>query len=160
MSEINGLRLAYRGLIAGLAGGHVWLAIALVLAIPAGDPIEPLRLLAAADPSSQVNSRPEALVFGLGAVQLVGGGLGMAFAYFVARYFTVRATLAVAAPCFAVLVWLVLRDRLGSLAGEPTVAIELTLLTASLLYGVMLGVWVPTRPEVARQPAGPRLAAG
>lgn len=150
MSEINGLRLAYRGLIAGLAGGYVWLAIALVLAIPAGDPIEPLRLLAAADPSRQVDTRSEALLFGLGAVQLVGGGIGLAFAYFVARYFTVRATLAVAAPCFALLTWLVLRDRLGELAGEPTLAIELALLTASVLYGVMLGAWVPTRPEVAR----------
>jgi hypothetical protein len=152
MSEINGLRLAYRGLIAGLAGGYVWLAIALVLAFLAGDVVEPLRLLAAADPSRQVDSRSEALLFGLGAVQLVGGGIGMAFAYFVARYFTVRATLTVAAPCFALLTWLVLRDRLGTLAGEPTLAIELALLTASVLYGVTLGAWVPTRPEVARAP--------
>src|SRR5918999_4862107 len=120
MSEINGLRLAYRGLIAGLAGGYVWLAIALVLAIPSGDPIEPLRLLAAADPSQQVDSRPEALVFSLGAVQLVGGGLGIAFAYFVARYFTVRTTLAIAAPCFALLAWLILRDRLGTLDVAPS----------------------------------------
>jgi hypothetical protein len=159
VSEINGLRLAYRGLIAGLAGGYVWLAIALVLAIPSGDPIEPLRLLAAADPSQQVDSRPEALVFSLGAVQLVGGGLGIAFAYFVARYFTVRTTLATAAPCFALLAWLILRDRLGAITVEPSLALEVTLLAASILYGVVLGAWVPTRPEVTRQPpAG--LAAG
>ena len=152
MSEINGLRLAYRGLIAGLAGGYVWLAIALVLAFLAGDAVGPLRLLAAADPSTQVDSRPEAFVFGLGAVQLVGGGLGIAFAYFVARYFTVRATLAIAAPCFALLSWLILRDRLGAIAVEPSLALEVTLLAASVLYGVVLGAWVPTRPEVARRP--------
>ena len=44
MTEVNGLRLAYRGLIAGLAGGYVWIAIAMLLsALAEGDPLRPLR---------------------------------------------------------------------------------------------------------------------
>ena len=44
MTEINGLRLAYRGFVAGLAGAYVWVAIAMTLsAIVHADPLFALR---------------------------------------------------------------------------------------------------------------------
>ena len=46
MTEVNGPRLAYRGLVAGLAGGWVWLAITLAGLLAAGvDPIWAVRSL-------------------------------------------------------------------------------------------------------------------
>jgi hypothetical protein len=143
VTEILGLRLAYRGLIAGLAAGYMWLAAAMVGGLVlAGDPLQPLRLLGG-------GSTREAVAGGLALLQLGSGAAGMGFAYFFGRYFTVRPTMAVAAPCFALLAWLVL--------GQLTVAspaTQLALLAASLLYGVMLGAAVPVRGELLRSRDG------
>jgi hypothetical protein len=90
VTEVNGLRLAYRGLIAGLAGGYVWAAIAMTLAgIVHGDPLRPLEPLALA--LAPFARSPElSFVLGLGAVQAGGALVGMCFAYFFGRFFTVR----------------------------------------------------------------------
>src|SRR5918992_5251545 len=105
MTEVMGLRLAYRGFVTGLAGAYVWAAIAMLLgAALHGDPLHPLRPLAMA--LTPVADTPElAFVLGLAAVQAGGALVGMCFAYFFARFFTVRATLAAAAPAFALLAW-------------------------------------------------------
>ena len=67
MTEVNGLRLAYRGLIAGLEGGYVWAAIAMTLgAIVSGDPLRPLRPLAMAI-TPPAGSAELAFVLGLAA---------------------------------------------------------------------------------------------
>ena len=96
MTEVMGLRLAYRGFVTGLAGAYVWAAIAMLLgAALHGDPLHPLRPLAMA--LSPVADSPElAFVLGLAAVQAGGALVGMCFAYFFARFFTIRATLAAA----------------------------------------------------------------
>jgi hypothetical protein len=80
MTDVNGLRLAYRGFIAGLAGGYVWTAIAMLLAALAeGDPLRPLRPIALA--LTPVAGSPElAFVLGLAAVQAGGAVIGMCFA--------------------------------------------------------------------------------
>lgn len=155
MTEVIGLRLAYRGFIAGLAGGYVWAAIAMTLAgIAHGDPLRPLRPFAMA--LSPVAATPElAFVLGLGAVQAGGALLGMCFAYFFGRFFTVRATIATAGPAFALLVWgligaVVLRD--GSGAG---LAIHPIAIVATLGFGLLLGVSVPLRGEVTRYSGSP-----
>lgn len=154
VTEVNGLRLAYRGLIAGLAGGYVWAAIAMLLsALADGDPLRPLRPIALA--FSPIATFPElAFVLGLAAIQGGGALIGMCFAYFFARFFTARATLAVAAPAFTLLVWglisaLVARDSgIVEFATHPIPAL------ASLGYGLLLGAAVPLRGEVMR-PLGP-----
>jgi hypothetical protein len=139
VTEINGLRLAYRGLVTGLAAGWVWAATAMLGGLVAGRrPLLPLELLGGGD-------RRDQLAMGMAIVALASAGIGMAFAYFFARYFTVRATLALAAPCFAVLVWLAL-SRLT----ESSATTNLVLLTASLLYGIMLGAMVPIRGDLLR----------
>lgn len=152
MIEVNGLRLAYHGLIAGLAGGYVWAAIAMSLAgLLHGDPLRPLRPFAlAVTPLAQ---QPElAFVLGLGAVQAGGALLGMCFAYFFARYFTVRPTLAVAAPAFALLVWGLIGAALSNGAGAELLAQPIALL-ATIGFGLLLGAAVPVRGEVMRYPA-------
>lgn len=139
MTEINGLRLAYRGLVAGLAAGYVWLAAAMLGALVlADDPLQPLRVLGA-------GSSREALASGLALLQVGSGAVGMGFAYFFGRFFTVRPTLAIAAPCFTLLAWL----ALGRLIGQSA-ATQVPLLVASLLYGVMLGASVPIRGDLLR----------
>ena len=139
MTEINGLRLAYRGLVAGLAAGWVWAATAMIGGLFAGwRPLLPLELLGG-------GTGREELALGIVIVQLASGGIGMTFAYFFARYFTVRGTLLAAAPCFAVLAWLVLGRLTDS--GATT---NLVLLTASLLYGIILGADVPVRGDLLR----------
>jgi hypothetical protein len=139
VTEINGLRLAYRGLVTGLAAGWVWAATAMLGgAILGWQPLLPLELLGGG------RGRGE-LALGMAIVQLASGGIGMAFAYFFARFFTVRATLALAAPCFAVLAWLAF-SRLTESSGTT----NLVLLTASLLYGIMLGAMVPIRGDLLR----------
>lgn len=144
MTEINGLRLAYRGLVTGLAAGWVWAATAMIGGLLVGwRPLLPLELLGG-------GSGPAELALGIAIAQLASGGIGMTFAYFFARYFTVRATLAVAAPCFAILAWLVL----GRLT-QSSATTNVVLLTATLLYGVMLGAAVPIRGDLLRsRPAG------
>ncbi len=152
MTDINGLRLAYRGFVAGLAGGYVWAAIAMVLgALLYRDPLMPLRPIATA--VTPLAGTPElAFVFGLAAVQAGGAIVGMCFAYFFARFFTVRATLRIAGPVVAVLSWALLavaldRSRIAHLstAHQGVAAI------ATIGFGVMLGAAVPVRGEVARR---------
>jgi len=139
VTEINGLRLAYRGLVTGLAAGWVWTATAMLGGTVAGwQPLLPLQLLGGG------HGRAE-LALGIAIAQLASGGIGMVFAYFFARYFTVRGTLAVAAPCFAVLAWLMF-SRLA----ESSAATHVVLLAASLLYGIMLGAGVPIRGDLLR----------
>ena len=155
MTDVNGLRLAYRGFIAGLAGGYVWTAIAMLLAALAdGDALRPLRAIALA--LSPLAGSPElAFVLGLAAVQAGGAVVGMCFAYFFARFFTVRSTLAVAAPAFTLLAWgligaVVARDSgIVDFATNPIPAL------ASLAYGLLLGIALPLRGEVTRYAGSP-----
>ncbi len=139
MTEINGLRLAYRGLVTGLAAGWVWAATAMIGGLLAGwRPLLPLELLGGGLTRDQ-------LALGIVIVQVASGGIGMAFAYFFARYFTVRGTLLAAAPCFAILAWLLL----GRLTDSDATS-NVVLLTASLVYGIILGADVPVRGDLLR----------
>ena len=151
MTEVNGLRLAYRGLIAGLAGGYVWTAIAMLLsALADGDALRPLRPLALA--LSPLAGSPElAFVLGLASVQAGGALVGMCFAYFFARFFTVRATLAIAAPAFTLLAWGLIGAVVARDAGIVAFATHPIPAIASLGYGLLLGGAVPLRGEVIRR---------
>lgn len=145
MTEINGLHLAYRGFVAGLAAGYVWAAAAMLGALLSGDdPLAPLHLLGGAG--------REGLLAGIALLQVGAAGIGMTFAYFFARFFTTRRTLAVAGPCFGVLAWLVVAQLVGSRLGHDLAALGMQVapLAASALYGVMLGAAVPTRVDVLR----------
>jgi hypothetical protein len=155
VTEVNGLRLAYRGLIAGLAGGYVWIAIAMLLsALIDGDPLRPLRPVALA--LSPIAGSPElAFVLGLAAVQAGGALVGMCFAYFFARFFTVRATLAVAAPAVALLAWGLLSATVSRDTGIVEFATHPIPALASLGYGLLLGAAVPIRREVTRYAGSP-----
>jgi hypothetical protein len=155
MTEVNGLRLAYRGLIAGLAGGYVWAAIAMSLAaIVHGDPLRPLEPLAMT--LFPVAGSPElSFVLGLGAVQAGGALLGMCFAYFFGRFFTVRPTLAAAGLAFALIAW----GLVGlAVARDPSATAFVTQpigIVAAIGFGTLLGAWVPLRGEVVRQSGSP-----
>jgi len=151
VTEVNGLRLAYRGLIAGLAGGYVWTAIAMLLsALADGDALRPLRPLALA--LSPLAGSPElAFVLGLASVQAGGALVGMCFAYFFARFFTVRATLAIAAPAFTLLAWGLIGAVVARDAGIVAFATHPIPAIASLGYGLLLGGAVPLRGEVIRR---------
>ncbi|HEX7196519.1 MAG TPA: hypothetical protein VF364_06760 [Candidatus Limnocylindria bacterium] len=155
MTEVNGLRLAYRGLIAGLAGGYVWTAIAMLLsAVVDGDPLLPLRPVALA--LSPLAGSPElAFVLGLGAVQAGGALVGICFAYFFARFFTVRATLAIAAPAIAMLAWGLAGTIVARDTGILAFATHPIPVFASLGYGLLLGAAVPVRGEVTRYAGSP-----
>lgn len=157
MTEVNGLRLAYRGLVAGLCGGYIWLAVAIFAAIPGGDAVAALRHVVAATPETSIASPAERFVVLLGLVQLAAGGIGMAFAYFLARYFTIRRTLAAAGPCFAILAWAVLGDRVAGAVGVGSLEVSASaaLLAATLAYGLVLGTAVPIRGEVLRYSGSP-----
>ncbi|MGQ0607262.1 MAG: hypothetical protein ACT4OQ_02185 [Chloroflexota bacterium] len=150
MTEVNGLRLAYRGFVAGLAGGYVWAAIAMVVSgLVAGDPLHPIRPLALA--LSPLAGSPElAFVFGLAALQAGGALIGMCFAYFFARYFTARATLAIAAPAFTLLVWALIAAVIARDSGIVEFATHPIPALASVGYGLLLGAAVPLRGEVMR----------
>jgi len=144
MTEVNGLHLAFRGLTAGLAAGWVWLAIALAgLLLEGGDPL-------AATGALGNGTEGSGLISALAIAQVTAGGIGLVFAYFFGRYFTVRGTLAVAALAFAILCWLatayVLDGSWLSLTREAVLTI------AAVAYGAMLGGAVPTRSEVLRGP--------
>lgn len=155
MTELNGLRLAYKGFVGGLAGGYVWAAIAMSLAaIVHGDPLRPLEPLALA--LAPFAGSPElAFVLGLGAVQVGGALAGMCFAYFFGRFFTVRATLAAAAPMAALLAWGIVSTVIArELPGVAQVAAPVTIL-ATIGYGLILGTTVPVRGAVIRQPEAP-----
>jgi hypothetical protein len=155
VTEVNGLRLAYRGFVTGLAGGYVWAAIAMLLAaLASGDALAPLRpfaeALAPVAPSSEL-----AFVLGLATVQAGGAFIGMVFAYFFARFFTVRFTLAIAAPVVALLTW-------GLIAAAFTRDVDGTIfagsaapILATLGYGLFLAAGVPVRGEVLRYSRSP-----
>jgi hypothetical protein len=149
VTEINGLRLAYRGFVTGLAAGYVWVAAAMLGAWLAGDnPLAPLHLLG--------GPGRDGLLAGIGLIQVGSAAIGMTFAYFFGRFFTVRRTLAVAGLCFGVLAWLVIAKVVDTrMSSDLTAAsLRIALIAASALYGVMLGAAVPTRIEVLRhQPA-------
>ena len=155
MTEVIGLRLAYRGFIAGLAGGYVWTAIAMLLSTLAdGDPLRPLRPVALA--LSPLAGSPElAFVLGLAAVQAGGALVGMCFAYFFARFFTVRTTLAVAAPAFTLLAWGLIASVVARDSGIVEFATHPIPALASLGYGLMLGVGLPLRGQVTRYAGSP-----
>jgi hypothetical protein len=155
VTALNGLHLAYRGLVAGLAGGYVWAAVAMGLAgIVHGDPLRALEPLALAL-SPLAGSRELALVLGLFAVQAGGGLIGMCFAYFFARFFTVRTTLAAAAPVFALLAWGVIGAVVARNAAAVDFATHPIPILASLGYGLVLGAAIPLRGEVTRYVGSP-----
>lgn len=150
VTEINGLRLAYRGFVSGLAAGYVWAAAAMLGAMLSGDdPLAPLHVLG--------GPGREGLLTGIALLEVGAAGIGMTFAYFFARFFTMRRTLAVAAPCFSVLAWLVVAQLAGGRLGHDLAAlgVQVAPLAASALYGVMLGAAVPTRIDVLRRGATP-----
>jgi hypothetical protein len=152
VTEVNGLRLAYRGFVAGLAGGYVWAALAMVLAgLVHGDPLTPLRPIALA--VHPLAGTPElSFVVGLAAIQAAGGVIGMVFAYFFGRFFTVRPTVVTAAPIVAILIWVVVA---AAVAGETSITEFATSpigVVATIGYGVLLGIWIPLRGEVTRPP--------
>jgi hypothetical protein len=157
MTEINGLRLAYRGFVAGLAGGYVWLAIAMVASLPAGGPMDPVLTLGSVGPDGARATAQEAFVLGLGLAQVGGAAVGMTFAYFFARFFTVRVTLGIAAICVAVLAWALLSNRLAvAIGADPwTFGTSVALVVATIGYGWVLGWSVPVRGEVARYSGSP-----
>ena len=155
MTEVNGLRLAYRGFVAGLAGAYVWAAIAMTLGgLVHGDPLLPLEPIALA--LTPLASSPElAFVLGLAAVQAGGALVGMCFAYFFGRFFTVRPTLAAAGPAFAVLAWALIGaviTQATTLVGFATHPIPII---ATIGFGLLLGAWVPLRGEVLRYSGSP-----
>jgi hypothetical protein len=154
VTEINGLRLAYRGFVAGLAAGYVWAALAMALAgLLHGDPLAALRPIALAV-SPLAGSRELAFVVGLAAVQAGGGLVGMAFAYFFGRFFTVRATLVAAAPMVTLLVWVFVA---AAVAGQSEIlgfATSPVGVAATAGYGLLLGIGIPLRGEVTRYPPG------
>jgi hypothetical protein len=154
MTEVMGLRLAYRGFVTGLAGAYVWAAIAMLLgAAVHGDPLRPLRPLANA--IAPFADSPElAFVLGLALVQAGGALVGMCFAYFFARFFTVRATLATAAPVVALLAWALIAAGLAGL-GVPVLRAEIVPVIATIGYGLLLGVGTPVRGEVTYSSGSP-----
>ena len=151
MTEVIGLRLAYRGLVMGLAAAYAWVAVAMLAAALLGaDPLAPLRPLASAL-SPVVAGRSElAFVLGLGAIQLGGGLIGMCFAYFFGRFFTVRSTLAIAAPAFALLAWALLAAGLTGLGTPESLVLSSAPLLGTVAYGILLGQGLPLRGDVLR----------
>jgi hypothetical protein len=155
VTDVMGLHLAYRGFVSGLAAAYVWAAIAMTLAgLLYGDPLLPLRPIALA--ITPLAGAPElAFVLGLAAVQAAGALIGMCFAYFFARFFTVRGTILVGGPATAILAWglvsaVLARDGSGFSMGIQAVAIM-----ATIGYGLLLGATVPVRGEVARYSTSP-----
>lgn len=155
MTEINGLRLAYRGFVSGLAGAYVWAAIAMSLAgLAFGDPLLPLRPIALVI-HPLAGSSELSFVIGLAGVQAAGALVGMCFAYFFARYFTVRATLRLAAPAVALLTWGLVAAILAREGYPLPLETHAVMIAATLGYGLLLGAGVPVRGEVARYPGSP-----
>ena len=151
MTEINGLRLAYRGFVTGLAAAYVWLAVAMSAAgFLAADPLAPLRPLASTLVVSGEVTPALAFVIGFAMVQAAGGLVGMCFAYFFGRFFTVRRTMSLAAPVVALLAWALLAAGVGTLIGSDVLALQLAPVLASVAYGAILGIGVPIRAEVTR----------
>jgi hypothetical protein len=155
MTEVNGLRLAFRGFVSGIAGAYVWTAIAMALSgLLHGDPLEPLRPIATA--ISPLAGTPElAFVLGLATVQAGGAVIGMIFAYFFARFFTVRSTLAVAGPVVAVLAWALLTVAIEQGTGGVMATDQAVAVMATIGFGAILGANVPVRGDVTRYPGSP-----
>jgi len=155
VTEVNGLRLAYRGFVGGIAGGYVWAAIAMALAgLLHADPLRPLRPLALAI-SPLAGASELAFVLGLAVVQLGGALIGMVFAYFFARFFTVRSTLRLAAPAAAILGWAFVAVGADRLPGAGQLSTDLVPLVATIGYGILLGGSLPVRGEVLRYAGSP-----
>lgn len=155
MTEINGLRLAYRGFVAGLAAAYVWTAIAMVLAaVVHHDPLAPLRPIATAV-TPLAGTAELAFVLGLAVIQGAGAFVGMCFAYFFARFFTVRATLGIAAPVVAVLAWTLISVILAGSGTAVEPMPQAVAVVATVGFGLVLGASVPVRHEVTRQSGSP-----
>ena len=147
MTEVNGLRLAFRGLVAGMAAGWVWLATAMLGSLAVGeDPLRPLRIIGAHVPNA-------GLVLAAAVIQVAAAGIGLGFAYFFGRYFTVRGTLFAAATTFALLAWLTVADVHAGSAGSTGWTGQIVLGLAALAYGITLGAGIPVRGEVMRYPS-------
>lgn len=154
MTEVNGLRLAYRGFVTGLAAAYVWLAVAMTVAgLLAGDALAPLAPLANTLVVEAAVTPALAFVVGFAMVQAAGAMVGMCFAYFFGRFFTVRRTMSLAAPAVALLAWALLATGVGTLIGSNVLSLQLAPLLATLAYGVVLGAGVPVRAEVIRSTA-------
>jgi hypothetical protein len=153
MTEVNGLRLAYRGFVGGLAGAYAWVAVAMVTAgLVEHDPLLPLRPIAGLLSPVISASSELSFVVGLGIVQAGGGLIGMCFAYFFGRFFTVRATVTAAAPAFAILAWTLVAVGVATLVGPADLALRPIPIVASIGYGLLLGLSLPLRGEVLRAP--------
>jgi hypothetical protein len=151
MTIVNGLRLAYRGFVTGLAAGYVWLATAMVLgALLHDDALQPLRPLAELILPAAGGSASASFVLGFGLVQLAAATIGMCFAYFFGRFFTVRPTLATAAPCFALLAWALFAAGAGGSDGIGQLGLAIAPLLATVAYGLLLGAGLPLRGDVLR----------
>ena len=151
---MNGLRLAYRGFVTGLAAAYVWLAVAMAAAgLFVANPLAPLTPLASVL-VARADMTPElAFALGFALVQAAGALIGMTFAYFFGRFFTVRATLALAGPAFAVLAWALLAAGVGAVIGTDALGRQAAPVIAAAAYGLILGVGLPLRAEVIRQPS-------
>ena len=154
MTEVNGLRLAYRGFVTGLAAAYVWLAVAMTAAgLLAGDALAPLAPLANTLVAETAITPALAFVIGFAMVQAAGAVVGMCFAYFFGRFFTVRRTMSLAAPAVALLAWALLSTGVGTLIGSDVLSLQVAPLLATLAYGAVLGAGVPVRAEVMRPAA-------
>jgi hypothetical protein len=152
MTNVNGLRLAYRGFVTGLAAGYVWLATAMGLAaLLHGDPLTPLRPLASLVLPAAGGSASASFVIGFALVQLAAATVGMCFSYFFGRFFTARSTIAAAAPCFAVLAWALLATGAGWRSGDAELGLAAAPVVATLAYGILLGAGLPLRGDVLRR---------
>ncbi len=151
MTTVNGLRLAYRGFVTGLAAGYDWLATAMLLgAVLHVDALQPLRPLASLILPAAGGSASASFVLGFGLVQLAAATIGMCFSYFFGRFFTVRPTLAAAAPCFAVLAWALFAAGANRADGIGQLGFAAAPLAATVAYGLLLGAGLPLRGEVER----------
>ncbi|MGZ8563755.1 MAG: hypothetical protein ACXWWU_09065 [Candidatus Limnocylindria bacterium] len=150
MTAVNGLRLAYRGFVAGLAGAYVWAAVVMTLSwLLEADPLAPLRPIALA--ISPLAGSPElAFVLGLAGIQAAGALVGMCFAYFMARFFTIRATMRIGAPVTAVLAWGLIAAVLEAEGAAMPPTFHAVAVIGAIGYGLLLGARVPLRGEVAR----------
>jgi hypothetical protein len=156
MTEVNGLRLAYRGFVTGLAAAYAWIAAAMLAAAGLyGDPLAPLHPLAAAIIPAAAITPELAFVLAFALVQAGGALLGMCFSYFFGRFFTDRRTLAVAAPCFAVLAWALLATGIGAISGADELVVLVSPVVGTLAYGLLLGAGLPLRGDVLRQSGSP-----
>jgi hypothetical protein len=151
VTEVLGLRLAYRGFVTGLAAAYGWTAVAMLsAALLANDPLAPLRPLAGAIAPVVAGRSDLAFVLGLGVIQTGGGLIGMSFAYFFGRFFTVRSTLAIAAPAFALLAWALIAVGLTGLGMPESLVVSIAPVLGTVAYGLFLGQGLPLRGDVLR----------